>query len=141
MMNSSEHKCTHLDSANNANNNVRAERENEQGSKGQQPHTSTRDMPTVCVCSCLALAVQIPGKNETDRNAHHLLFRRERKKVKKNKRIKENDGKKSRRRNKENREGLLPELLDWGAPDQKKCPYFWMSSSSNSFRLFLSEMP
>jgi hypothetical protein len=90
----------------------------------------------------LALAVQIPGKNETDRNAHHLLFRRERKKVKKNKRIKENDGKKSRRRNKENREGLLPELLDWGgAPDQKKCPYFWMSSSSNSFRLFLSEMP
>jgi hypothetical protein len=42
----------------------------------------------------LALAVQIPGKNETDRNAHHLLFRRERKKVKKNKRIKENDGKK-----------------------------------------------
>lgn len=33
-------------------------------------------------------------------------------------------GKKSRRRNKENREGVLPELLDWGAPDQKKVSVF-----------------
>lgn len=48
----------------------------------------------MCVCVCLfasLLSVQFPGKNETDRNAHHLLFRRKKKRIKESKKKKKKE--------------------------------------------------